>query len=117
MAKIPTWNRTLSEVLNHPTKQIVKKSMRTGNTYTTDAIEQLELVCMGSPEGIDKDGQKSYRYSVYDMANDLEYSINCPNLVKVTGVKQLIFRNVVGGALSSGRGWYKADKVQLTAKK
>lgn len=113
MAKVPNWNRTLDEVLKHSTHPIVKKSPRTGNTYTTDAIAKLELVCMGSPEEVDKDGVKSYRYSVFDMANNLEYSISCPNLVQVTGVKQLIFSNVVGGALSSGRGWYKADSVQL----
>lgn len=113
MAKIPNWNRTLSEVLGHPTTTIVRKSERTGNAYNAEVIPELELVSMGTPQTVDKNGTTAYRYSVFDLKQDLEYSITCPNLIQVNGVKQLVFNNLTGGALSSGKGWYKADSVRL----
>lgn len=109
------WNRKLSEVLHYSTKDIVRKSPRTGNNYNVEVIPSIELVCMGEPQPIDKNGTTVYRYSVFDMKNDLEYQITCPNLLKVSGVKQLVFTNLTGGALPSGRGWYKADSVRLAS--
>ena len=111
------WNRNLSEVLLHDTTSIVKKSPRTGNSYSADVIPSIELVSVGAPEPVDKNGSTVYRYSVFDMAKDLEYQVTCPNFLKISGVKQLIFKNLTGGALPSGRGWYKADSVQLAKRK
>ena len=114
MAKTPMWTRTLSEVLGYQTIKLTRKSERTGNTYEVDAIPSIEVITMGSPEEVLKeDGRRSYRYSVFDMKKDLEYQVTCPNLLKVSGVKQVILKNLVGGALNSGRGWYKADSIQL----
>lgn len=112
MAKTPLWTKKLSEVLGYQTTQITRKSERTGNTYQVDVIPRLELVSMGEAEEVVKeDGQKSYRYSVFDMKKDLQYQVTCPNLIKVNGVKQVVFVNLTGGALNNGRGWYKADSV------
>ena len=108
--------RSLSEVLGYQTTKLTKKSMRTGNAYEVDVIPQLELVAMGEPEKIEKDGKTSYRYSVFDMKKDLEYQVTCPNFLNISGVKQVILQNLTGGALSSGRGWYKADSIQLVKK-
>lgn len=113
MAKTPLWNRSLSEVLGYQTTQLTKKSERTGNAYQIDAIPSLEVIAMGEPEKVERDGKISYRYSVFDMKKDLEYQVTCPNMLKITGVKQVILRNLYGGALSSGRGWYKADSIQF----
>lgn len=111
MAKTPIWTKSLEEVLGHQTKKVTRKSPRTGNTYETDVIPSVELVTMGAPEETLKDGQKVYRYSVFDMKKDLQYQVTCPNLIKVNGVKQVVFVNLTGGALNNGRGWYKADSV------
>lgn len=118
MAKTPIWTRNLSEVLGYQTKKITKKSAKTGNAYETDAIPRLELISMGEPqETIRDDGSKSYRYSVFDMKHDLEFNVSCPNKLNITGVKQVILTNLVGGALSNGHGWYKADSIALAVKK
>ena len=90
---------------------MTKKSERTGNAYQVDVIPQLEVVCMGAPEKVEKDGKISYRYSIFDMKKDLEYQVTCPNMLGVSGVKQVILRNLYGGALSSGHGWFKADSI------
>lgn len=114
MAKTPTWIKPLSEVLGYQTENVTRKSARTGNAYQIDVIPRLELIVMGAPQEITKDdGRKSYRYSVFDMKKDLEYSVSCPNLLSISGVKQVVFVNLTGGALSNGRGWYKADSVQF----
>lgn len=117
--KEPIWTRTLEQVLGYPTQVITKKSEKTGNTYETEAISKLELVVMGDPETITRDNHTSYRYSVFDMKKNMGYKISCPNYVKIGGMKQCIFVNLVGGALSNGKGWYKADSVALavTSKK
>lgn len=118
MAKTPLWTRRIAEVLGHPAQTVTRKSERTGNTYQTDVIPRVELVCMGAPEEVVKDnGQKAYRYSVFDMKNNLEYKVSCPNLLQISGVKQVILTNLTGGALSSGRGWYKADSIGFAVKK
>lgn len=114
MAKTPIWTRSLNEVLGYQTEKINRKSERTGNIYQVEVIPRIELIVMGAPQEITKDdGRKSYRYSVFDMKKDLEYSVNCPNLLSISGVKQVVFVNLTGGALSNGRGWYKADSVQF----
>lgn len=118
MAQTPVWTRKLSEVLGYQTQVVTRKSEKTGNSYQTDVIPRLEVVCMGAPEEILKDdGRKTYRYSVFDMAKNLEYRVSCPNLLKINGVKQVILVNLTGGALSNGHGWYKADSIQLAVKK
>ncbi len=112
MAKNPTWVRSLSEVLGYQTQRVTRKSLKTGNTYETDVIPRVELLVMGEPETVLKDdGQKTYRYSVFDMKKDLEYKVSCAQYLKTTGVKQVIFSGLTGGALSNGRGWFKADSV------
>mgnify|MGYP003426712533 CR=1 FL=1 len=117
MAKSPIWTRTLSEVLGYTTQTVQKKSERTGNLYTTEVIPRLEVVAVGEPEEVEKEGVKHYRYSVYDMSKGLEYKVTCPNFVKIGGVKQVVLTGLTGGALSSGRGWYKADSVQVAKRK
>lgn len=118
MAKTPVWTRKLSEVLGYQTQVVTRKSEKTGNSYQTDVIPHLEVVCMGAPEEILKDdGRKVYRYSVFDMTKNLEYRVSCPNLIKINGVKQVVLNNLTGGALTSGRGWYKADSIQFAVKK
>lgn len=114
MAKNPTWNKSLSEVLGYQTQKVTRKSPRTGNAYEVDVIPRIELVAMGEPETITKDdGSKTYRYSVFDMSKNLEYQVSCKQYLKIAGVKQVIFENLSGGALSNGRGWYKADSIQF----
>lgn len=117
MAKTPMWTKSLEEVLCHQTQKVTRKSLRTGNTYETDVIPSVELVTMGAPEETLKDGQKVYRYSVFDMAKNLEYQVTCPTFLKISGVRQVVFKNLCGGALPSGRGWYKADSASLAVKK
>lgn len=117
MAKTPIWTKSLAEVLGYQTQKLMKKSARTGNTYEVDVIPRIELLCMGEPEVVEKDNQKTYRYSVFDMKKNLEYKVSCQQYLKIAGVKQVIFGNLYGGSLSSGRGWYKADSIQLAVKK
>lgn len=118
MAQTPIWTRNLSEVLGYQTQKVTRKSDRTGNSYQTDVIPRIELVCMGAPEEVTKeDGRKAYRYSVFDMKKNLEYKVSCPNALQISGVKQVILTNLTGGALSSGRGWYKADSISFAVKK
>ena len=45
------------------------------------------------------------------MKKDLQYQVTCPNFLKVSGVKQVVLRHVIGGALNNGYGWYKADSI------
>ena len=117
MAKNPSWNKSLSEVLGYQTQKVTRKSARTGNAYEVDVIPRLELIDMGEPEAITKDdGSKTYRYSVFDMSKNLEYQVSCTQYLKIAGVKQVILTNLTGGALNNGRGWYKADSIQLVKK-
>lgn len=118
MAKVPNWNRKLSEVLGYQTQTVVKKSEKTGNTYSAEVIPRIELVCMGAPEEVvKKDAPTAYRYTMFDMKKNLTYSVKCPNLVQISGAKQVILTNLTGGALSNGRGWYKADSIALAPRK
>lgn len=109
----PQWTRTLSQVLGYQTQVITKKSEKSGNSYETEAIPRIELIVTGDPEKIERDNRVTYRYSVFDMKKNLGYKITCPNYIKIVGVKQCIFVNLIGGALSNGKGWYKADSVAL----
>lgn len=118
MAKVPNWNRKLSEVLGYQTQTVVKKSEKTGNTYNAEVIPRIELVCMGAPEEVvKKDAPTAYRYTMFDMKKNLTYSVKCPNLLQISGAKQVILTNLTGGALSNGRGWYKADSIALAPRK
>lgn len=118
MAKKPNWMRSLSEVLGYQTTKTTKKSERTGNLYQVDVIPRIELLVMGEPEVVLKDNsQKTYRYSVFDMKKDLEYKISCAQYLKTSGVKQVIFSGLTGGALSNGHGWFKADTIAFASVK
>ena len=113
MAKTPTWIKQLSEVLGYQTTQITKKSARTGNTQQVDTNPTIEVVAMGEPEKIEKDGKVSYRYSIFDMKKNFEYKVSCPQVLKITGLKQVIQQNLTVGALQNGLGWYKANSIQF----
>lgn len=118
MAQTPIWTRNLSEVLGYQTQKVTRKSDRTGNSYQTDVIPRIELVCMGAPEEVvKKDAPTTYRYTIFDMKKNFTYSVKCPNLLQINGAKQVILTNLTGGALSSGRGWYKADSIALAPRK
>lgn len=97
--KVPSWNRTLGEVLNRQTVKM-KLVSKNGTEYTTDVIQKLELVAIGSPTARkNENGQiTGYSYAVYDPSNDLgNFSIVTSNLVEVKTVKKLEFLNVRGG--------------------
>lgn len=103
----PSWNKTLAEVLQQETvtKTFISKS--TGKEYESETVEELEVVSTGSVE----ESKGQYNYSVVDTEHQLEYTIKAPNFVEVAFGDILVFRDVVGGALNNGRGWYKAEKV------
>ncbi|MBG9984453.1 hypothetical protein HYO62_06055 [Aerococcaceae bacterium DSM 111022] len=105
----PNWNRTLSEVLMHNTQPIVMVSEKTGNEYTTDIIPVLKVVSIGSLEEIDG----KFKYSVVDTNNNLDYSIKAPNRVDVKFGTILQFKNVRGGSLANGNGWFAAESVSV----
>lgn len=108
MAK-PNWNKTLSEVLKQPTVQIVLTSKTTGKEYTADVIRQLPVFSTG---GIDE-VEGGFKYSIVDTKNNLEYTIKAPQKVDVKFSTVLVFKNVRGGATSTGNGWYSAESVEL----
>lgn len=105
----PTWNRTLSEVLQQNTVRKTFTSEKTGNEYETDVIEKLEVVSTGSVEEIDG----KYSYSVVDTVHQLEYSIKTMKKLEVFFGAELVFADVTGGMTNNGRGWYKAEDVAL----
>lgn len=108
MAKT-NWNRTLEEVLKQPTTPKMLVSEKTGNEYSTDVVEILTVLSIGSIEEIDG----KFKYSIVDTKNDLEYSIKVPNKVEVKFGTLLQFKNLRGGATSNGIGWYAADSVAV----
>ena len=103
------WNRTLEEVLKQPTTPKMLVSEKTGNEYSTDVVESLTVLSIGSIEEIDG----KFKYSIVDTKNDLEYSIKVPNKVEVKFGTLLQFKNLRGGATSNGIGWYAADSVAV----
>lgn len=103
------WNRTLAEVLKQKTEPKVMVSEKTGNEYTTDVIPVLNVVSIGSIEEVDG----KFKYSIVDTNNDLEYVIKAPNKLDVKFGTILQFKNVRGGATTSGVGWYAADSVAV----
>lgn len=112
----PNWNIALSDVLKHPTQQITKISNKTGKEYQTEAISELNVILVGTPEEVLKDNIVSTIYPIHDPKAKLEYQI------KVLGKnKNLVFgshvllKNVVGGSTNSG-GWYQADSIEDTNK-
>lgn len=105
----PNWNRTLAEVLMHNTQSVVMVSENTGNEYTTDVIPILNVVSIGSMEEVDG----KFKYSVVDTNNDLDYVIKVPNKVDVKFGTILQFKNVRGGSLTNGNGWFAAESVSV----
>lgn len=115
MAK-PLWTPTLAQVLKRQTKQIKRISPKTGNEYTADVIEQAVFILAGTPEV----GEGFVKYPIADTAHGLEYSIKVESSTPLQDVKfaqQLVFKNITGGALSNGNGWYKAEGVEKYVKK
>lgn len=105
----PNWSRTLAEVLKHKTESVVMVSEKTGNEYTTDVIPILNVVSIGSMEEVDG----KFKYSVVDTNNDLDYVIKVPNKVDVKFGTILQFKNVRGGSLTNGNGWFAAESVSV----
>ena len=114
MAK-PIWIPTLAQVLKRPTTKVERISQKTGNAYSTDVIEHAVFILAGMPEI----GEGFVKYPIADTKNGLEYSIKVEgsSLQDVTFGQQLIFKNITGGALSNGNGWYKAEGVEKYVKK
>lgn len=112
MAKT-SWIRTLAEVLQQETKQLELVSNRTGTSYTTDIVPELTVFSTGS---IEKTSDGQFKYSIVDVAHNLEYTIKTPNQVNVSFGLSLRFINVRGGATANGVGWYAADAVKVVEK-
>lgn len=108
MAK-PTWTKELSEVLRHPTVEVVLTSKTTGREYTADVIRQLPVVSTGVIDEVDG----GFKYSIVDTKNNLEYTIKAPQKVDVKFGTILVFTNVRGGSTSTGNGWYSAESVEV----
>lgn len=105
----PNWSRTLSEVLKHKTESVIMVSEKTGNEYTTEIIPILNVVSIGSIEEVDG----KFKYSIVDTNNDLDYVIKVPNKVDVKFGTILQFKNVRGGSLTNGNGWFAAESVSV----
>lgn len=112
MAK-PNWKKELSEVLLQKTSSLTLVSEKTGNEYTINVVPILKVLSIGTCEQTD-DGK--YRYSIVDVAHNLEYVIKAPNFVEVAFGQVLQFKNVRGGETSNGNGWYSAESVSLVEK-
>lgn len=108
MAK-PAWTKELSEVLRHPTVQVVLTSKTTGKEYTADVVRQLPVVSTGVVDEV----EGGFKYSIVDTKNNLEYTIKAPQKIDVKFGTVLVFRNVRGGATSAGSGWYSAESVEV----
>ncbi|WP_314159846.1 hypothetical protein [uncultured Gemella sp.] len=108
MAK-PNWNKTLSEVLKHPTIEVLLTSKNTGKEYTADIVRQLPVVSTGVMDEV----EGGFKYSIVDTKNNLEYTIKAPQKLDVKFGTILVFRNVRGGATSTGSGWYSAESVEV----
>lgn len=108
MAK-PTFMKTFSEVVKHPTVEVTMTSPKTGNQYKTDVVEKLVVHSTGSIIQV----EDQFKYSIVDTKNDLEYVIKAPNNVPVKFGTVLVFKNVRGGATSNGVTWFSADEVSV----
>ena len=108
MAK-PTWTKELSEVLKHPTVQVVLTSKTTGKEYTADVVRQLLVVSTGVIDEV----EGGFKYSIVDTKNNLEYTIKAPQKVDIKFGTILVFTNVRGGSTSTGNGWYSAESVEV----
>ena len=108
MAK-PTWTKELSEVLRHPTVQVVLTSKTTGKEYTADVIRQLPVFSTGVIDEV----EGGFKYSIVDTKNNLEYTIKAPQKLDVKFGIILVFKNVRGGSTSTGNGWYSAESVEV----
>jgi len=114
MAK-PNWIPTIAEVLKRPTIKLNKLSQKTGNEYTAEVIERVIFILAGSPEI----GDGFVKYPIADTKTNLEYTIKVEAdlLENISFGQQLMFKNVTGGFLKNGNGWYKADSVEKYVKK
>lgn len=114
MAK-PVWTPTLAEVLKRQTKQIKRISPKTGNEYNVDVIEHAVFILAGMPEI----GDGFVKYPIADTKNGLEYSIKVEGalLQDIPFGQHLVFKNITGGTISNGNGWYKAESVEMYVKK
>ena len=108
MAK-PQWTKTLSEVLKHPTIEVLLTSKNTGKEYKADVIRQLTVISTGVIDQV----EESFKYSIVDAKNNLEYTVKAPQKVEAKFGTVLIFKNVRGGATSTGNGWYSAESVEV----
>ena len=120
MKKI-TFIRTLAEATGHETRKITRKSPRTGNSYETDAFD-AEFMVLGAPEErvkTQEDGSTitEFAYSVYDVKQDVGYTIVAPVKVATGSFTKLIFREVTGGPVGSSGYWFKAASVEVPQKK
>lgn len=106
----PTFEKKLSEVLNHQTVTKTFQSAKTGNEYQADVIEKLVVVSIGT---LEEKSDGSFKYAVVDSKNNLEYSITAPNKVEISFGAKLLFVNVRGGALNNGAAWFKAERVGI----
>lgn len=105
----PNWNPKLKDVLMHETIEITKVSKKTGNEYKTDCISEILVYSTGSVENT-ADG--NFKYAIVDSKKGLEYEIKVPNKIDVKFGSILKFKNLIGGATSTG-GWYSADSVAI----
>lgn len=108
MAK-PNWNKTLSEVLKHPTVQVVLTSKTTGKEYTADVVRQLPVVSTGIVDEV----EGGVKYSIIDAKNNLEYTIKAPQKLDIKFGAVLVFTNVRGGSTSTGNSWFSAESVEV----
>ena len=63
--------------------------------------------------GVIDEVEGGFKYSIVDTKNNLEYTIKAPQKVDVEFSTVLVFKNVRGGATSTGNGWYSAESVEV----
>ncbi|HEK9994803.1 TPA: hypothetical protein TT573_001934 [Streptococcus equi subsp. zooepidemicus] len=105
----PTWDKTLAEVLGQNTVTRELQS-RDGKTYTAELVPTLEVLSTGS---VTENNDGTYTYNVVDTVNHLDYAIKAPALVEADFGSKLVFKDVKGGRLNSGRSWFKAEHVSV----
>lgn len=106
----PSFEKTLSEVLQHKTVVKTFVSPKTNKEYQSDVVTILNVLSIGT---IEEKPNGDFKYSVVDPKHNLEYSISTPTKIDVSFGRQLAFENVRGGALNNGGTWFKADNVKV----
>lgn len=114
MAK-PNWTPTLAQVLKRPTTKLNRISKKTQNEYQAEVIEHAVFILAGTPDIADG----FVKYPIADTKTGLEYTIKVQASVldDINFGQQLVFKNITGGALQNGSGWYKADNVEKYVKR